>query len=69
MSNISSESNEIDITPMLMDINKVLKGHLTTILGPMINEKNAIRNILLNMPYVQKLKSENSVLQKNSFSC
>jgi len=65
MSNISSESNEIDITPMLMDINKVLKGHLTTILGPMINEKNAIRNILLNMPYVQKLKSENSVLQKN----
>ena len=64
---MSTESNEIDISPMLMDINKVLKGHLTSILGPMINEKNAIHNILLNMPYVHRLKKENTILKNNIF--
>ncbi len=62
---MSSESNEIDISPMLIDINKVLKGHLTNILGPMINENNAIHNILLNMPYVLRLKKENTALRNN----
>ena len=60
---MTSQSNEIDIAPMLNDINKVLKGHLTAILGPMINEKNAIQNVLLNMPYVQKLKTQNEILK------
>ena len=60
---MSQRSNEIDISPMLNDINKVLKGHLTSILGPIINEKNAINNILLNMPYVKKLQEENRILK------
>ena len=60
---MTSQSNEIDIAPMLNDINKVLKGHLTAILGPMINEKNAIQNVLLNMPYVKNLKTQNEVLK------
>ncbi len=64
---MTTESNEIDISPMLIDINKVLKGHLTAILGPMINEKNAIQNILLNMPYVNNLKKENNILKNNIF--
>ena len=63
MSNMTTQSNEIDIAPMLNDINKVLKGHLTAILGPMINEKNAIQNVLLNMPYVKKLKTQNEILK------
>ena len=29
MSNQTQNENEIDISPMLNDINKVLKGHLT----------------------------------------
>ena len=60
---MTSQSNEIDIAPMLNDINKVLKGHLTAILGPMINEKNAIQNVLLNMPYVKNLKTQNEILK------
>ena len=55
---MSQNENEIDIGPMLNDINKVLKGHLTNLLGPIISEKNAIRSVLLNMPYVKKLKQE-----------
>ena len=64
MSTMTQSENEIDISPMLNDINKVLKGHLTSLLGPIINEKNAIQNILLNMPYVKRLKAENEVLRK-----
>ena len=61
---MTNQSNEIDIAPMLNDINKVLKGHLTSILGSMINEKNAIQNVLLNMPYVRRLKAENEILSR-----
>ena len=50
MSNMTQSENEIDISPMLNDINKVLKGHLSSLLGPIINEKNAIQSVLLNMP-------------------
>ena len=39
MSNMAQHENEIDISPMLNDINKVLKGHLTNLLGPIINKK------------------------------
>ena len=60
---MTSQSNEIDIAPMLNDINKVLKGHLTSILSPMINEKNAIQNVLLNMPFVKNLKTHNEMLK------
>ena len=62
MSTQTQNENEIDISPMLKDINAVLKGHLTSLLGPIINEKNAIHNVLLNMPYVKRLKAENEVL-------
>ena len=48
---------------MLKDINAVLKGHLTSLLGPIINEKNAIHNVLLNMPYVKRLKAEMKFLE------
>ena len=64
---MSQNENEIDIGPMLNDINKVLKGHLTNLLGPIINEKNAIRSVLLNMPYVKKLKQENDILKTKIF--
>ena len=64
---MSQNENEIDIGPMLNDINKVLKGHLTNLLGPIISEKNAIRSVLLNMPYVKKLKQENDILKTKIF--
>ena len=32
MSNMTERDNEIDISPMLNDINKVLKGHLSSLL-------------------------------------
>ena len=64
---MTHNENEIDISPMLKDINAVLKGHLTSLLGPIINEKNAIHNILLNMPYVKRLKAENEVLRRHVF--
>ena len=67
MSNMTQSENEIDISPMLNDINKVLKGHLSSLLGPIINEKNAIQSVLLNMPYVKRLKAENEVLRKHLF--
>ena len=67
MSNMAQHENEIDISPMLNDINKVLKGHLTNLLGPIINEKNAIQNVLLNMPSVKRLKAENDVLRRHIF--
>ena len=63
MSTQTQNQNEIDISPMLKDINTVLKGHLTTLLGPIINEKNAIHSVLLNMPYVKRLKAENEMLR------
>ena len=64
---MAHSENEIDITPMLKDINEVLKGHLSSLLGPIINEKNAIQNVLLNMPYVKRLKAENEVLKRHIF--
>ena len=64
---MTHNENEIDISPMLKDINAVLKGHLTSLLGPIINEKNAIQNILLNMPYVKRLKAEIEVLRRHIF--
>ena len=64
---MAQNENEIDITPMLKDINAVLKGHLSNLLGPIINEKNAIQNVLLNMPYVKRLKAENEVLRSHIF--
>ena len=67
MYSMSQNENEIDIGPMLNDINKVLKGHLTNLLGPIISEKNAIRSVLLNMPYVKKLKQENDILKTKIF--
>ena len=67
MSNMTERDNEIDISPMLNDINKVLKGHLSSLLGPIIHEKNTIQSILLNMPYVQRLKLENDTLRRNIF--
>ena len=64
---MTQNENEIDISPMLKDINTVLKGHLSNLLGPIINEKNAIQNVLLNMPYVKRLKAENEVLRRHVF--
>ena len=64
---MTQNENEIDISPMLNDINAVLKGHLSSLLGPIINEKNAIQNVLLNMPYVKRLKAENEVLRRHVF--
>ena len=67
MSTMTQSENEIDISPMLKDINAVLKGHLSSLLGPIINEKNAIQSVLLNMPYVKRLKAENEVLRRHVF--
>ena len=64
---MTQSENEIDISPMLKDINAVLKGHLSSLLGPIINEKNAIQSVLLNMPYVKRLKAENEVLRRHVF--
>ena len=64
---MAKNDNEIDISPMLKDINMVLKGHLSSLLGPIINEKNAIQNVLLNMPYVKRLRAENEVLKRHVF--
>ena len=67
MSNMAKSDNEFDISPMLSDINEVLKQHLRNLLGPIISEKNAIQSILLNMPYVKRLKAENEALRKKLF--
>ncbi len=67
MSNMAQSNNEFDISPMLKDINEVLKGHLRNLLGPIISEKNAIQSVLLNMPYVKRLKAENEVMRQRLF--
>ena len=61
------KSEGIDISSMLNDVNKVLHSHLTNILTPMIQEKNSIRSILLNMPMVKKLQEEHLRAQQTVF--
>ena len=57
----------IDISSMLNDVNKVLHSHLTNILTPMIQEKNSIHSILLNMPMVKQLQEEHLRAQQTVF--
>ncbi len=51
-------SDGIDISNMLNDVNKVLHQHLTGLLTPMLREKQSIRQVLLNMPMVKQLQDE-----------
>jgi len=52
------KTSGIDISNMLNDVNKVLHNHLTNILTPMLQEKQNIQKILLNMPMVKQLQDE-----------
>ena len=63
-----NKSEGIDISSMLNDVNRVLHSHLTNILTPMIQEKNSIHNILLNMPMVKKLQEEHLKAQQAVFA-
>jgi len=51
-------SDGIDISNMLNDVNKVLHQHLTGLLTPMLREKQSIHQVLLNMPMVKQLQDE-----------
>ena len=48
----------IDISNMINDVNKILHQHLTNILSPMLQEKQSIRKVLLNMPMVKQLQED-----------
>ena len=58
------KTNSIDISNMLNDVNKVLHNHLTNILTPMLQEKQNIQKILLNMPMVKQLQDEHLKAQQ-----
>ena len=57
-------SDGIDISNMLNDVNKVLHQHLTSLLTPMLREKQSIRQVLLNMPMVKQLQDEHLKAQQ-----
>ena len=56
----------IDISPMLNDVNRVLHMHLTNLLNPDLSERQNIRDILKNMPFVRNLAQENEVLKRTN---
>ena len=58
------KTSGIDISNMLNDVNKVLHNHLTNILTPMLQEKQNIQKILLNMPMVKQLQDEHLKAQQ-----
>jgi len=63
-----SKTNQqgIDISPMLNDVNKVLHMHLTNLLNPVLSERQNVREILKNMPFVRNLAQENEVLKRTN---
>ncbi len=62
------ERDSIDISSMINDVNKVLHSHLTNILTPMLQEKQNIQKILLNMPMVKQLQEEHLKSQQAVFA-
>ena len=56
----------IDISPMLNDVNRVLHMYLTNLLNPVLSERQNIREILKNMPFVRNLAQENEILKKTN---
>ena len=62
------ENNSIDISSMLNDVNKVLHTHLNNILTPMLQEKQNIRKVLLNMPMVKHLQEEHLKSQQAAYA-
>ena len=56
----------IDISPMLNDVNRVLHMHLTNLLNPVLSERQNIREILKNMPFVKNLVQENELLKRTN---
>ena len=61
-----SNQEGIDISPMLNDVNRVLHMHLTNLLNPVLSERQNIREILKNMPFVRNLVQENDVLKRTN---
>lgn len=62
------KTSGIDISNMLNDVNKVLHNHLTNILTPMLQEKQNIQKILLNMPMVKQLQDDHLKAQQAVYS-
>ena len=60
-------SSNDTIEQMLIEVNKVLKVHLNTLLNPIILEKNNLKNLLLEIPFVKDLFTENAdIKEKNA---
>ena len=67
MSLSQQTENNVDISSMINEVNAVLHKHLTSILTPLLQEKQSIQQILLNMPMVKQLQTEHFNLQKKHF--
>ena len=56
----------LDISPMLNDVNRVLHMHLTNLLNPVLSERQNVREILKNMPFVRNLVQKNELLKRTN---
>ena len=54
------------ISPMLQDVNRVLHMHLTNLLNPVLSERQNVREILKNMPFVRNLVQKNELLKRTN---
>ena len=60
-------SNNVDISDMLNDVNKVLKEHFTNLLGPLVAENSDFTNVIMNTKMVKAIVDENKRLEQIIF--
>ena len=60
-------SNNVDISDMLNDVNKVLKEHFTNLLGPLVAENSDFTNVIMNTKMVKAIVDENKRLKQELF--
>ena len=60
-------SNNVDISDMLNDVNKVLKEHFTNLLGPLVAENSDFTNVIMNTKMVKAIVDENKRLEQELF--
>jgi len=56
--------NNIDISVIIEDVSNLLKDKLINAISPIINEKQQVDNLLLNMPSIQNILKENIDLKE-----
>ena len=56
--------NNIDISVIIEDVSNLLKDKLINAISPIINEKQQVDNLLLNMPSIQNILKENIALKE-----